>query len=436
MTNYRWTVCALVFAATTINYLDRSVISLLKPYLEREFHWSETDYSTIVICFQVAYAAGMAGFGRIIDKVGVKIGYAAALLGWSLAAIGHALARGTFGFGLARAALGASESGNFPAANKTIAEWFPKKDRAFATGIYNSGSNVGAIAAPLSVPWMAGHWGWGAAFAITGAIGLLWLVFWLACYDTPARMLAKGKINAAEHAYIHSDDDAAPPGPAAQTPPIPHSISTLALLARRQTWAFIIGKFLTDPIWWFFLFWLPAFLKAQYHLEGTAVSLPVAFVYTISTGGALLGGWLPRKLISAGFDPGKARKITMLLAAIPPLLVLAAQPLGHYNMWWAIVIICIACAAHHAWSANIFITASDMFPKRAVASVTGLGGMAGAVGGILIARAAGVLFDHYKALGKIETGYGIMFAVCATAYIVAWLAMHALAPRFTMTRNL
>ena len=427
MSRYRWTICALVFAATTINYLDRSVISLLKPVLEKEFSWSESDYGNIVICFQVAYALGMAGFGRVIDKVGTKIGYAASLLLWSLAAIAHALARGTLGFAAARVALGVSESGNFPAANKAIAEWFPKKDRALATGIYNSGSNVGAIAAPLCVPWMAVHWGWAAAFVVTGAIGLIWLLFWLLLYDTPARHLARAKITPAEHDYITAGEREAP-----ASRPAP---STLSLLRLRQTWAVIIAKFLSDPVWWFYLFWLPAFLKAQYHLEGTAVSLPLAFVYTVATAGALLGGWLPKKLIATGSDPARARKITLLAAALPPLLVLAAQPLGHANMWYAIIIISLACAAHHAWAANVYITISDMFPKRAVASVTGLGGMAGALGGILIAWAAGHLFDHYKALHRIETGYTIMFAICATVYVLAWLLMHALAPRFEKIAN-
>lgn len=421
---YRWTICGLVFFATTINYLDRSVISLLKPFLEKEFSWKETDYSHIVISFQFAYAIGLIGVGRFIDKVGTKIGYAVSTLIWSLAAMAHALAKGTFGFGVARAALGVSEAGNFPAAIKTIAEWFPQKERAFATGIFNSGTNIGAIATPLTVPWIAVHMGWQWAFILTGAVGFIWLILWVIIYEIPAK---HKRLSKEEYIYIHSDPEdtntAKQPGYNAVR------VSWSALLRLKQTWAFVIGKFLTDPIWWFYLFWLPAFLKAQFHIEGTEFALPIALVYTMACFGSIAGGWLPMYLIKKGWPVFKARKTSMLIYALCVIPVVFAQWLGSINMWFAVLIIGFAASAHQAWSANIFTTASDMFPKRIVASVTGIGGMAGAIGGILIAWLAGALFEYYKSAGKIEIGYYIMFFICGSAYIIAWLIMHILVPR-------
>ncbi len=430
--NYRWRICALVFFATTINYLDRQVISLLKPFLESAglfgddpAHY-ESIYANLVIAFQVAYASGMLLVGGIIDKFGTKIGYALSLFGWSLAAIGHAFAKTPFGFGVARAALGVPEAGNFPAAIKTTAEWFPKKERALATGIFNSGTNVGAIVAPLVVPWIAVTWGWQEAFIITGAIGLIWLAFWFVIYDSPEKKLAKGRLKQAEYDHILSDKEEVVATDGSEL----KKVSWFKLLTYRQTWAFFLGKLLTDPVWWFFLFWLPAFLKEQYGLTGTQVSLPIALVYCMTTVGSIFGGWLPKRFMEKGMDANKARKTAMFIYALFPLTVLSAQYMGGFSMWYAVIIIGIAASAHQAWSANIFTTVSDMFPKRAIASVTGIGGMAGAVGGILIARAAGVLFDHYKALGDIKIGYGIMFMICATAYIIAWFVMHALVPKF------
>lgn len=430
--NYRWRICALVFFATTINYLDRQVISLLKPFLESEgvfgtdpAHY-ESIYANLVIAFQVAYASGMLLVGGIIDKFGTKIGYALSLFGWSIAAIGHAFAKTPFGFGVARAALGVPEAGNFPAAIKTTAEWFPKKERALATGIFNSGTNVGAIVAPLVVPWIAVTWGWQEAFIITGAVGLIWLVFWQLIYDSPEKKLAKGRLKQAEYEHIMSDKEETVNADGSEL----KKISWFKLLTYRQTWAFFLGKLLTDPIWWFFLFWLPAFLKEEYGLTGTQVSLPIALVYCMTTVGSIFGGWLPKRFMEKGMDANKARKTAMFIYALFPLSVLSAQFMGGFNMWYAVIIIGIAASAHQAWSANIFTTVSDMFPKRAIASVTGIGGMAGAVGGILIAKSAGLLFDHYKALGDIKIGYGIMFMICATAYIIAWFVMHALVPKF------
>jgi len=417
---YRWTICTLVFFATTINYLDRQVISLLKPILEQEFHWTETDYSSVVIAFQIAYAIGLLGFGRIIDKIGTKLGYALSLTVWSFAAIAHAFAKTTFGFGVARAALGLSEAGNFPAAIKAVAEWFPKKERALATGIFNSGTNVGAIIAPIAVPWIAVKWGWQEAFIITGAIGLIWLVFWFIFYEIPSK---QKRLSKAEYDYIHSDAEEN------HSDEKQESVSWKKLLGFRQTWAFIIGKFMTDPIWWFLLFWLPSFLKSEYQMEGTQVSLPLALVYTMTTFGSIGGGWLSGYLIKKGWPVYRARKVSMLAFALCVIPVVSAQALGKMNPWFAVLVIGLAASAHQAWSANIFTTSSDMFPKKAVGSVVGLGGMAGAVGGILIARLAGVLLDHFKALGHIETGYYIMFIIAGLAYLLAWFIMHILAPK-------
>jgi MFS transporter, ACS family, hexuronate transporter len=430
---YRWTICALIFFATTINYLDRAVISLLKTNLEQEFAWTETDYSNIVIAFQLSYAIGMIFVGRFIDKVGTKIGYALSLVLWSLAAIGHAAVRSTLGFIIARAALGVSEAGNFPAAIKTTAEWFPKRERALATGIFNSGSNVGAILAPLTVPFIAATWGWQWAFIITGAIGFIWLIFWFIFYEVPAK---QKRLSQKEFDYIHSDLDEVETTPlttpdltANIEPEKEKNISWFRLLAFNQTWAFVIGKFLTDPIWWFYLFWLPAFLTAEYGITGTGVALPVALVYTMATVGSIAGGWLPLHFIRKNWPVFRARKTSMLIYAFFVVPVIFAQFLGGINMWLAVIIIGLAASAHQAWSANIFTTVSDMFPKRTVASVTGIGGMAGGIGGILIARLAGKLFDHYKALDQIETGYYIMFFICGSAYLLAWMIMHFLVPK-------
>ncbi len=421
MGNYRWTICSLVFFATTINYLDRAVISLLKPELEVLFNWTETDYSNIVIAFQLCYAIGMVGVGRLIDKLGTKIGYAVSIFAWSIAAVGHALVKTTMGFYIARAFLGVTEAGNFPAAIKTIAEWFPKKERALATGIFNSGSNVGAIIAPLSGPFIAEFWGWQWAFIITGLLGFVWLIFWFIIYEVPAK---KARLSKTEFDFIHSDIEDAD-----SNPKDGEKVPWLKLLRFRQTWAFVIGKFLTDPVWWFYLFWLPAFLKAQYHLSNTEIALPVALVYTMSTFGSIGGGYLPLYFIKKGWPVFRSRKTAMFIYALCAIPVVTAQYAGTFNMWYAVIIIGIAASAHQAWSANIFTTVSDMFPKRTIGSVTGIGGMAGGLGGILIARAAGKLFDHYKELGSIETGYYIMFFICGSAYLIGWSIMHLLVPK-------
>lgn len=450
---HRWTICALIFAATTINYLDRGVLGLLKPVLSAAGVFGadkadqELNYSTVVICFQLAYAVGMLLAGKFIDKVGTKSGYAWSLVGWSIAAIGHAFGHHTWSFGFWRAALGVTEAGNFPAANKCVAEWFPKKERAFATGLYNSGANIGAIVAPLTVPYIARAWGWEWAFILTGAVGFTWLAFWFPLYGSPAAKLQSGKLSQKEYDFIHSDVDEqeAEKADVAKT-----KVSWFKLLTFRQTWAFFFGKFMTDPIWWFFLFWLPSFLAGENarkvaaymvanpgytgkesDIPGVIVwEVAVALIYTVSTVGSIFGGWLPKKFINSGMDANKARKLAMFIFALFPLTVLFASRLGAINTWLAVATIAIACAAHQAWSANIFTTVSDMFPKKAVASVTGIGGMAGAVGGILVSRSAGLLFSHYEKLHKIEVGYGIMFVVCGLAYLTAWLIMHLLVPKF------
>jgi ACS family hexuronate transporter-like MFS transporter len=424
---YRWRICALVFFATTINYLDRQVISLLKDdYLQPMFNWSETDYANIVVAFQLAYAVGMLGAGWFIDKIGTKIGYAIALTVWSLAAVLHALARSTAGFAAARALLGISEAGNFPAAIKTTAEWFPKRERAFATGIFNSGTNLGAIIAPLTVPLIGKLWGWEWAFIITGVLGFVWLIFWFAYYEVPKK---HKKVTQAELDYIHSDADEQE-----DVARDHEKVSWIKLLTYRQTWSFFFGKFLTDPVWWFYLFWLPSFLNKEYGMEKTELAIPVALVYTLSTFGSIFGGWLPGYLMKKGWAVYRARKTSMFIFALFVLPVVSAQALGSVSPWLAIIIIGIATAAHQAWSANIFTTTSDMFPKKAVASVVGIGGMAGAIGGILIAKAAGTLLDHFDALGKIETGYYVMFFICGSAYLLAWLVMHFLVPRMERVR--
>jgi len=390
---YRWTICALVFFATTVNYLDRQVLSLLKDRLEVQFNWSDTDYANIVSVFQFVYAISMLFAGRLIDWLGTKLGYALSLVVWSIGAMVHALAKGTGGFMIARGVLGFGEAGNFPAAIKTMAEWFPRKERALATGIFNSGTNVGAIIAPITVPWIADHLGWEAAFLIIGGAGFFWLIFWFWLYEIPTRSKRVGK---AEIAYINSDtvQEETTNAETKET-----KVSWFKLLKYKQTWAFSFGKFMTDGVWWFFLFWLPAYMKAQYGMIGMDVALPLAVLYMMSSVGSIGGGWFPMYFINKGYEPYAARMKAMLTIAVFPLVVLSAQYLGTYSYWWPVVIIGIGTAAHQAWSANIFTTVSDMFPKKAVGSVTGIGGMAGAFGGIAVNKSAGWLFDSYRFAG-------------------------------------
>ena len=426
--NYRWVICSLIFFATTVNYLDRAVISLLKSDLTKEFKWDDGDYANIEIAFKVAYSIGLLFAGRLIDKLGTKMGYFFSTLLWSISAVFHAFVNSTFGFGVVRSALGLSEAGNFPSAIKTVAEWFPKKERALATGIFNSGANVGAIIAPLTVPFIAVTWGWRWAFVITGSIGFIWLVLWLIFYEIPTR---QKRLNKAEFDYINSDIDEQ--DKTDKLSDISTKASWAKLLSYKQTWAFSIGKFLTDPIWWFYLFWLPDFLESEYGLKGTAIALPVALVYTISTFGSIYGGYLPKSLIEKNWPVFKARKTSMLIYAFAVVPIVFAQILGNVNMWLAVIIIGLAASAHQAWSANIFTTVSDMFPKKAVGSVTGLGGMFGSIGSVFLSLFVQKnLFVHYRSIHHIEIAYYIMFFVCGGTYLLAWCIMHFLVPKMKM----
>ncbi|MEI9945725.1 MAG: MFS transporter [Chitinophagaceae bacterium] len=425
---YRWTICGLLFFATTVNYLDRAVISLLKPYLATAFKWNAVqeagNYADIELAFKIAYAGGMLFTGRLIDKLGTKIGYALATILWSIAAICHAFAKGTGGFLIARVFLGVTESANFPAAIKATAEWFPKKERALATGIFNSGTNIGAILAPLSVPPIADNWGWEWAFIITGSIGFIWLIFWFIFYEVPRK---QKRLSQDELALIESDRDEMLEAEEAIGK---KRISWAKLLTYRQTWAFAIGKFLTDPVWWFYLFWLPDFLRKEYKLDNQQIMWPVAIVYIIASFGSIFGGWLPLKLINSNWPVFKARKTSMLIYAFCVIPIVFVQYFGDIDMWLAVGTIGLAAAAHQAWSANIFTTVSDMFPKRATGSVIGLGGLIGGVGGILLTLLVQKrMFIYYESIGKIKTGYFIMFLICGGAYLLAWVIMHYLVPR-------
>ena len=442
--NYRWTICALLFFATTVNYLDRQVLSLLHPTLEEEFGWSKSDYANITAAFQFSYALSMLFAGRFIDRLGTKKGFAWAIIIWSLAAIFHAyaveigtisitilgvlgvsgLSISVVGFMVSRILLGFGESGNFPAAIKTTAEYFPKKERALATGVFNSGTNVGAILAPLTVPWMAVNWGWQSSFIVVGAIGFIWLIFWFLFYDKPH---LQKRLTDDELAYINSDSVL--PQTQEYEDKVKANVSWTKLLSFKQTWAFVVGKFMTDGVWWFFLFWLPSFLKDQYSMSGTQIMLPLTVLYSLTMVGSIGGGWLPMWFINKGYNAYDGRMRAMLYIALFPLVVLLAQPFGYISFWVPVLLIGIGASAHQAWSANIFTTVSDMFPKATVASVTGIGGMAGGMGGVVMSKLGGWLFDKYGEVGDISTGYTIMFSICAVSYLLAWLIMKLLVPR-------
>ncbi|MGV3503851.1 MAG: MFS transporter [Adhaeribacter sp.] len=415
--NYRWAICALLFFATTINYLDRQVIGLLKPTLEKEFNWTEIDYGNIVMVFAACYALGYVIFGNFIDRIGTKLGYSISIVVWSIAAMAHAAVTSTFGFIVARGALGLGEAGNFPAAVKAVAEWFPKKERALATGIFNSGTSIGAVIAPILVPWILGVYGWQEAFLITGAIGFIWLVFWWFMYEIPSR---HKKLTQTEYEYIHSDNEQALQEGSAK-------LKWSQLLGIRQTWVFIGGKLLTDPIWWFFLFWLPSYFATTFQLDLTKPSMHLAVVYTATTVGSIGGGYLSSYFIRQGWDAVKARKATMLIVAFCVLPIMTAR--FATDIWVAVGIISLAAAAHQAWSANLFTIVSDMFPKRAVSSVVGLGGMTGSIGSTLFPLLVGSLLQYYKSAGNIGAGYNIVFIICGCAYFVAWALIHLLTRR-------
>ncbi|MBF9255776.1 MFS transporter [Pontibacter sp. 172403-2] len=412
--NYRWVICALLFFATTINYIDRQVIGLLKPTLEAEFNWSELDYGYIIMFFSASYAVGYIIFGSIIDKIGSKLGYTISVTVWSIAAILHAAVKSTLGFGLVRGLLGLAESGNFPAAVKAVAEWFPKRERALATGIFNSGTSIGAVAAPLLVPWILGAYGWQEAFIITGALGFIWLIFWWFLYEVPSR---HKKLSPEEYAFIHIDNE----------PALVETTGTLNwshLLRTRQTWVFIVGKVLTDPIWWFFLFWLPSYFATTFNLDLTKPSLPLAVVYTATTFGSIGGGYLSSYLIKRGWPVLKARKITLLIVAFVVLPIVLARYAT--DIWVAVGIISLAAAAHQAWSTNIFTIVSDIVPTRAVSTVVGIGGMSGSIASTIFPLFVGALLQYYETLGNISAGYNILFIICGFAYLLAWIIIHLL----------
>jgi ACS family hexuronate transporter-like MFS transporter len=406
MGRYRWVICALLFFATTVNYVDRSVLGVLAPLLRTEIGWSDQVYGYITGAFTLAYAIGFLFAGWFIDKAGTRIGYTLYLTIWSLAAAAHALARSAFGFGVARFALGIGESGNFPAAIKTVAEWFPKKERALATGIFNAGTNVGAVVAPLVVPWLALTWGWQSAFVITGLAGLIWIAFWYPMYHKP-RM--HPHISKRELAYIESDP-----------PDTDTKVRWVKLLPHRQTWAFATGKFLTDSIWWFYLFWFPLFLNDCFGVDLKGIGLPMITVYLLADVGSVGGGWLSSFLLARGWTTNSARKTAMLVCA---LLILPVALAPHVSKEWvAVWLVGIAAAAHQGFSANVFTLTSDMFPRKAVGSIVGIGGFFGAMGGFLMNLGAGWL--------KQNTGsYSVMFMIAGVAYLLALIIMHLLVPK-------
>ena len=407
----RWYICGLLFFATTVNYIDRQVLGLLKPVLEKDLGWREADYGWIVFAFQLAYTLMMPFAGRLIDRLGTRLGYLMAVVVWSFAAMAHSLARNTLQFGLARFALGFGESANFPAAIKTVAEWFPKRERALATGIFNSGANIGAIVAPAAAPWIAVRLGWQWAFVFMGALSAIWVVPWLIGYRRPEE---HSKVSAAELRYIQSD-------PQDSQVVLPWS----QLIPHRQTWAYLIGKFLTDPIWWFFLFWLPKFLYSQYGLALTDLGWPLVTVYTMSMAGSVGGGWLPAKFLKLGWSLNAARKTAMLLCAVAVVPVMAAAGAGH--LWLSVALVGLATAAHQGWSANLYTIVSDTFPKHAVGSVIGIGGFGGAVGGMLIATFTGWLL-------QVTGSYVPVFLIAGSAYVVALIVIQLLVPKLEPAR--
>ena len=403
---FRWAICALLFVATTVNYMDRQIIGILKPDLAKELHWSETDYANIVFAFQLAYAAGYCLAGRLMDVVGLRLGYALAVTCWSLAATAHAFMRTVFGFQAARFALGLSEGGNFPAAIKTVSEWFPKSERALATGIFNAGSNVGALVTPLLVPWLTVRFGWPAAFVVTGATGLLWLGAWVALYRSPDRHPG---VSAVELAHIRQD----PPDPPARIP-------WLSLLGHRQTWAFAVGMFLSSPIWWMYLYWVPDFLNKKHGLNLLQLGPPLVVIYLMTDVGSIGGGWLSSWLIKRGWSVNAGRKTAMLVCALCVVPIFFASQVS--GLWIAVLLIGLAASAHQGFSANLYTLVSDTVPRKAVSSVVGLGGMAGAIGGMCIAKFMGYILD---ATGS----YLIPFALPGFAYLTALGIIQLLLPK-------
>lgn len=475
MTQYRWVICAMLFFATTVNYLDRQVLSLTwKDFIAPEFHWTDSDYGDITAWFSIIYAVSMLFAGRFIDWMGTKKGFLWAIGVWSVGACLHALCGvvteawvglpnaaalqavevgsalaftiatvSTYAFIAARFVLALGEAGNFPAAIKVTAEYFPKKDRAYATAVFNAGATVGALAAPLSIPAIANYFkglgvgnGWEMAFIIIGALGFVWMGFWVFLYKKPAQ---HPRVNAAELEYINQDGDDAATAAAVAAGKAEKKLTFWQCLGFRQTWAFAFGKFMTDGVWWFFLFWTPAYISDVYgYTSDSGMGMSLIFVLYLITMFSLYGGKLPTIIINkTGLDPYAARMRAMLIFAFFPLLALLAQPLGMYSVWFPIIIIGIAGAAHQSWSANIFSTVGDMFPKSAIATITGIGGMAGGVGSYLINKGSGRLFDHaamtnmhFMGFEGKAAGYFIIFSICAVAYLIGWSVMKLLVPKY------
>src|SRR5690242_2041307 len=399
----RWYICGLLFYATTVNYIDRQVLGLLKPIVSRELGWREADFGWIVFAFQAAYALMMPVAGRLIDSLGIRLGYALAVIVWSCAAMAHSLARSSFQFAAARFALGFGEAANFPAAIKTVATWFPKRDRALATGIFNSGTNLGAVIAPLLVPVVAVHFGWRASFLATGGLDVLWLVLWFSTYSPPAR---NRWVSRAERDYIESDAGE-------ETRRVPYRL----LLGKRAAWAFLLGKFLTDPVWWFYLYWLPGFLNRKYGLNLSHLGAPLIAVYVAADVGSIGGGWLSSRLLSRGMDLTRARKTALLSCALIVTPVMGVI-LTRGNLWVTVGLVSLAAAGHQGWSANLYTLVSDTFPRSVVGSIVGLGGMGGAIGGMFVVPAIGYWLD------LSHEAYGPVFVVAGMMYLVTFLIIH------------
>lgn len=407
--SFRWVICGMLFFATTINYMDRQVLGLLQSDLSKALNWTNTDYGRITSMFLIAYAVGLAAVGGFIDRIGVKKGFSIAVFVWSLASIGHSLVKTVAGFGFARLTLGIGESGNFPAANKTVAEWFPKKERAIAFGAFNAGSNVGVLAAAITVPPIAHAFGWQGAFIYTGLLGLIWLTFWLIIYRSPEKHRSVSKT---ELAYIQSDD----------CQPV-EKLPWIKILGHRQTWAFTIAKFMTDQAWWFYLFWIPGFLNRQYHMNLTQIGLPLVVIYLMADIGSVGGGWLSSSLIKRGWTVNRARKLALFICAVLVVPICMASQAA--NVWAAVALIGLAASAHQGWSANLYTIVSDTCPANAVSSVTGFGGMAGAVSGALLANVIGPILDKTHS-------YFIPFLIPASSYLLAFLVLQLLLPKLEM----
>ena len=411
---HRWLVCGLLFLATTINYIDRQILALIKEYLDLELGWSNEQFGLVNSAFQGAYAVGLLAFGWFVDRYGTKLGYGVSIVLWSVAAISHAAVGSVSGFFAARVFLGVSEGGNFPSAIKAVALWFPKRERAFATAIFNSGTNVGAIVAPALIPLIATTLGWRWAFIFAGLAGFLWLLLWIPFYEVPEK---ERRLSEAERAYILSDREEQAGG---------RPLGWLDSLRYRQTWSFVVAKFMTDPVWWFFLIWLPDYFKKTRGLDIKQSWVHLVTIYAIVTVLSIAGGWLTGYLNRSGWSVTRARKTGMFLFALCVLPILFATRVGD---WPAVLLIGLAASAHQAWSANLFTTVSDMFPKRDVGTIVGVGGFAGSAGGILFPWVSGRLLDHYQAGGDVTAGYTVLFGVCASAYLIAFAIHHLLAPR-------